>query len=257
MAGPRRGTSDAVVTLTMAVSGLTFYAPGAARSTGFRPWRRRRANPRYCPAGGPRGRATRNHGRMTEARPEQRRMTVSDPQVMRALAHPARIAIMEHLGVVEGGATATECAEVAGLSPSATSYHLRALAKSGLVEQAPSRGDARERLWRTVGRSLMVDAGRSAGPDARAAEEALVEAHAARDMQRTRDWLRRAGDEPAEWYDVALFSDTLLLLTADELAGLNEAVSALFEPYRQRNRQADPPAGARTVAVQYRTVPLA
>ncbi|MDT0531799.1 helix-turn-helix domain-containing protein [Micromonospora sp. DSM 115977] len=194
---------------------------------------------------------------MTEARPEQRRITISDPQVMRALAHPARIAIMEHLGVVEGGATATECAEVAGLSPSATSYHLRALAKSGLVEQAPSRGDARERLWRTVGRTLMVDAGQSAGPEARAAEQALVEAHAARDMERTRDWLRRAGDEPAEWYDVALFSDTLLLLTADELAGLNEAVSALFEPYRQRNRQADPPAGARTVAVQYRAVPLA
>ncbi|MEU4774753.1 helix-turn-helix domain-containing protein [Micromonospora sp. NPDC023644] len=194
---------------------------------------------------------------MTEARPERRQMTVSDPQVMRALAHPARIAIMEHLGRVEGGATATECAEVAGLSPSATSYHLRALAKSGLVEQAPSRGDARERLWRTVGQGLMVDAGRSAGPEVRAAEQALVEAHAARDLERARDWLRRAGDEPPEWYDAALFSDTVLLLTAEELAGLNEAVSALFEPYRQRNRQGDAPAGGRSVAVHYRVVPLA
>ncbi|MEU5788179.1 metalloregulator ArsR/SmtB family transcription factor [Micromonospora purpureochromogenes] len=194
---------------------------------------------------------------MTEARPEQRRMTISDPQVMRALAHPARIAIMEHLSTREAGATATECAEVVGMSPSATSYHLRALAKSGLVEQAPSRGDARERVWRTFSHAWMVDAGQDAGPEARAAEQALVEAHAARDMERTRDWLRRAGGEPPEWYDVALFNDSLLLLTAAELAELNEAVLALLRPYRQRNRQADPPAGARSVAVQYKAVPLA
>ncbi|MEU5941832.1 winged helix-turn-helix domain-containing protein [Micromonospora sp. NPDC047548] len=193
---------------------------------------------------------------MTEARPEQRRMTISDPQVMRALAHPARIAIMEHLSPREGGATATECAEIVGLSPSATSYHLRALAKFGLVEQAPSRGDARERVWRTFSHSWMIDVGQGAGPEARAAEQAVVEAHAARDAERTRDWLRRARDEPAEWYDAVLFSDTLLLLTAEELAELNQAVMALFEPYRQRNRLADPPPGARTVAAQYRAVPL-
>lgn len=193
---------------------------------------------------------------MTEA-PEQRRLTISDPQVMRALAHPARIAIMEFLSTREGGATATECAEIAGLSPSATSYHLRALAKFGLVEQAPSRGDARERVWRSFGPSWMVDAGQAAGPEARAAERALVEAHSARDMERVRDWLRRAGDEPAEWYGAALFSDTLLLLTAEELTELNAKVMALFEPYRQRNRVAHAPEGARSVAVQYKALPLA
>ncbi|GGO05373.1 ArsR/SmtB family transcription factor [Micromonospora parathelypteridis] len=194
---------------------------------------------------------------MTEARSDAPRMTISDPQVMRALAHPARIAIMEYLGSRESGGTATECAEIVGLSPSATSYHLRALAKFGLVEQAPSRGDARERVWRVVSASWMVDAGRDAEPTARAAEQAVVEAHAVLGMERIRDWSRRAGDEPAEWYDKALFNDTLLLLTAEELAGLNEAVLALLRPYRLRGRQSDPPSGARTVAVHYRTVPLA
>ncbi|MEH1167802.1 winged helix-turn-helix domain-containing protein [Micromonospora sp. CPCC 205539] len=193
---------------------------------------------------------------MTEARPELRRMRISDPQVMRALAHPARIAIMEYLNSREGGGTATECAEVAGLSPSATSYHLRALAKFGLVEQAPSRGDARERVWRASSPSVLVDAGREADPEARAAEQALVEAHAVRAMERTRDWMRRAGDEPPEWYDVALFNDTLLLLTAEELAELNDAVLALLRPYLPR-RRTDPPPDARSVAVQYRAVPLA
>lgn len=111
---------------------------------------------------------------MTEALPGRSRVTISDPQVMRALAHPARMAIMEHLGTLEGGATATECAEIAGLSPSATSYHLRELAKFGLVQQAPGRGDARERLWQAVNPSYHVEVGPDADPEARAAEAALV-----------------------------------------------------------------------------------
>ena len=69
----------------------------------------------------------------------------------------------------------------------------------------------------------------------------------ARDLQRIRDWVRRAGDEPKEWYDAAAISDTVLLLTAEELVELNEAVLALMKPYRRRERRADPPEGARPV----------
>src|SRR5690606_34750386 len=72
---------------------------------------------------------------------------ISDPEVLRALAHPARLAVWDFLGTcaLEGkdGATATEVAEVAGMTPSAMSYHLRTLAKAGFIEEAPSRGDAR------------------------------------------------------------------------------------------------------------------
>ncbi|MFE9184849.1 ArsR/SmtB family transcription factor [Micromonospora haikouensis] len=192
---------------------------------------------------------------MSEAPPERQRVTISDPQVMRALAHPARLAIMEHLASIESGATATECAEIAGLSPSATSYHLRALAKFGLVEQAPSRGDARERVWRAFSPSYNVEAGQTAGSEARAAELALVKAHLARDAQRTRDWFRRGPEEPPEWYRAGWFSDSVLLLTAEELLTLNEAIQDLMAPYRRRVRTA-PPDGARPVAVQYRSVPV-
>jgi Helix-turn-helix domain len=46
-------------------------------------------------------------------------------------------------------ATATECAEIAGLSPSACSYHLRTLARHGFVEEdRASAADGRERPWR-------------------------------------------------------------------------------------------------------------
>jgi DNA-binding transcriptional ArsR family regulator len=194
---------------------------------------------------------------MTEGPPEpQHRATITDPQVMRALAHPARIAIIEHLTATGAAVTATECAEVAGLSPSATSYHLRALARFGLIEEAPSRGDARERLWRATIRSWSVEAGRAADGESRAAEQTLVESVLLRDLERSRDWLRRARDEPAEWYDAAMLNDSLLQVTAEELTGLNAAVLDLLRPYLRRNRGADLPTGSRTVAVQYKALPL-
>src|SRR5690349_25088817 len=82
---------------------------------------------------------------------------ITDARTLRALAHPARIEIVDHLSTTGASVTATECAELVGLSPSATSYHLRELAKYGLVEQAPSRGDGRERLWRAVNASLRIE----------------------------------------------------------------------------------------------------
>ena len=73
---------------------------------------------------------------------------ITDPRMMRALAHQARIAIWTHLGL-HGPATATEVAGIAGLSPSACSYHLRTLARYGFVEEDRTvAADGRERPWR-------------------------------------------------------------------------------------------------------------
>jgi DNA-binding transcriptional ArsR family regulator len=181
-------------------------------------------------------------------------MTISDPVIMRALAHPARMGIMQYLTSTAAAVTATECAGVVGLSPSATSYHLRELARYGLVEEAPSRGDARERLWRSAVESLSFDAGQQAGPEARAAERAIVEIFVANELELVRDWLGRARKEPKEWYDASWQSRLELLVTAQELAELNEAVMNLLEPYARRNRS-DPPPGARSVSAYYTALP--
>ena len=85
----------------------------------------------------------------------QVRRPLTDPTAMRALAHPARLAILNRLQI-EGPGTATEVAEVVGVTPSAASYHLRMLAKYGFVEDAPARGDGRERLWRHNATNLTV-----------------------------------------------------------------------------------------------------
>src|SRR3982750_5031446 len=95
---------------------------------------------------------------MAEGRTESDGVRIRDPRVMRALAHPARIEIVEYLNSTGAVVTATECAGMVGLSPSATSYHLRELARYGLVEQAPSRGDGRERVWQSPGTGLRIEA---------------------------------------------------------------------------------------------------
>src|SRR4029078_7503063 len=79
---------------------------------------------------------------------EPRRLT--DATVMRALAHPTRIALHQ-LTAREGELTATQAGERLGLTPANVSYHLRQLAKYGFIEEGssvPGRG----RPWRVRSR---------------------------------------------------------------------------------------------------------
>ena len=71
---------------------------------------------------------------------KKKRVVITDPRAIRALAHPARQRVIDELynGQV---LTATECAEIAGLTPSAMSYHLRALEKWGIIERAEESAD--------------------------------------------------------------------------------------------------------------------
>jgi DNA-binding transcriptional ArsR family regulator len=178
---------------------------------------------------------------------------ILDTAVMRAMAHPARLALLEHLR--NGGpATATECAGVVGLSPSATSYHLRALARAGLVEAAPGRGDGRERLWRITAGRYAVTGVADLAPEGREALRALLESLLAWDEIRVRRYLSQLDAEPPEWQDAAFFMDSSLQVTAEELTALSRAVFELLEPYR-KDRRTDPPAGTRTVSMAVRALP--
>ncbi|MEV6347964.1 helix-turn-helix domain-containing protein [Actinoplanes sp. NPDC051851] len=180
---------------------------------------------------------------------------VTEARALRALAHPARIEIVEHLNVSGTSVTATEVAGMVGLSPSATSYHLRELAKYGLVEQAPGQGDGRERRWRSTGGSLWID-GDASQPEAVAAERALIDLYMNRDQERLREWAARQHDEPVEWREASALMGQQLLVTAEELVEINEKVRGLLEPYRVRDRHEEKPAGARRVVIQYAAFPM-
>jgi DNA-binding transcriptional ArsR family regulator len=186
---------------------------------------------------------------------EPKRARISDPIVMRALAHPARLTIIEELALGRAG-TATEFAVVCGLTPSATSYHLRALARAGLVQEAPGRGDGRERVWQLVSDGG-IEVGSGPGSDAETmkAEQELVSVWLARSEARTRSWMARWHEESQEWYDATALNEMMIVATVEELIELNRKVAALFRPYARSNRP-EPPPESRMLAITYRTVPL-
>jgi len=179
-------------------------------------------------------------------------LSLTDPQMMRALAHPARMAIMEHLGL-EGPATATECAEVAGLSPSACSYHLRTLARYGLVEEdQEAAADGRHRPWRARMIGFQVSAAERGA--ARAAGRLLRDASLARLEEIRERYHERESRYPAEWQEAGGFVQDVLHVTPGELSALRDEVRSLFDRYR-RLGTADRPAGARRVHVMLDLVP--
>lgn len=100
--------------------------------------------------------------RRTEERAErllgpQHDVVISDARAIRALAHEARQLVIQVLYTEQRPRTATELAELTGLSPSAMSYHLRALEKWGVVERSAGGEDARNRPWKASGTGLRID----------------------------------------------------------------------------------------------------
>jgi DNA-binding transcriptional ArsR family regulator len=83
---------------------------------------------------------------------------VSDPRVLRALAHPVRGRILDEIEA-SGPVRAADVAREFGIPANQASFHLRQLAKYGLVEEAPEEArDRRDRVWRaTTTASLTVN----------------------------------------------------------------------------------------------------
>lgn len=184
-------------------------------------------------------------------------LALADPDAMRALGHPGRLAIFLRLSL-DGPATATQCAEVAGLSPSACSYHLRALARWGFVEEAPGCTDGRERRWRatTRGVSLRRDASQTPSPDPEraAAERVLLDQALQTASRAVTDYLDHQADHEPDWCGAALVMGMALHLTRDELTELSERMQELLAPY-ERADPADRPPDARRVLWSIQAVP--
>lgn len=181
----------------------------------------------------------------TRKPPEERGpVKITDPRAIRALAHPARLAVIDEL-YSGRELTATECAEIAGLSPSAMSYHLRSLERAGIVERADSKGDGRERPWRAAGSYLQVDS-RGNGAGELTAAATLTSTVLGRTVEQFENYLARRSGEPAEWLDATEASYGQLWLTSQEAKQLGEQFLAQMEKFRGR-RSGSRPAGARRV----------
>jgi predicted ArsR family transcriptional regulator len=181
-------------------------------------------------------------------------LRLTDPRMMRALAHPARIAIWQFLGL-EGPATATECAEVAGLSPSACSYHLRTLAQYGFVEEdLASAADGRQRPWRARVVAFSVPEGEEASPALRDAGRLLHESVHASAEELRESYRDRESEYPAPWRAALGTSYDVLHATPEELTTLQQRLIELFGEYRRLGRDERPP-GARRIQVRVDLIP--
>jgi DNA-binding transcriptional ArsR family regulator len=169
----------------------------------------------------------------------ERRRRISDPRELRALAHPLRLALLDHL-MSFGEQTAAQCAEAVGSTASNCSYHLRALGRSGLVEPATS-ADGRERPWRATSTGLTygsVDPERS--PAAAGAALVLDELELGRGEELTRQARRRHDEQPADWREAESFHEYRLKVTADELTELNRQIDRLVRPFIAMTREGMP-----------------
>ncbi|MEV0481064.1 helix-turn-helix domain-containing protein [Streptomyces sp. NPDC050508] len=166
---------------------------------------------------------------------------ISDPKVMRALAHPVRLAILERLQR-HGPATASRLAPHVGATPSVTSWHLRHLAGFGLVRDAEGGTDRRERRWAAVARGFRVEVPED--EEGRSAAQLLAGEMFARNADLPLRWLMDTapGLEP-EWTGLAGANNTRIVVTAEELAALKDAFEELIAPYVVRRPDRRPPDG--------------
>ncbi|MGI5125557.1 ArsR/SmtB family transcription factor [Pseudonocardia sp. CA-107938] len=169
---------------------------------------------------------------------------ITEPQRLRAMSHPTRLAILELLAIDET-ATATRCAELTGESVASCSYHLGMLAKYGFIEAV--EGPGREKPWRLLQREQSWTT-RSLDPEGALAAEALTETFIDHVAEQMKAAFRRSGLEPEEWREANGSSGAAVYLTPDELRALKEELLAIAGRYEPRNT--DPslrPPGSRPV----------
>jgi predicted ArsR family transcriptional regulator len=156
---------------------------------------------------------------------------LTDARALRAYAHPVRMKLVGLLRT-EGPLTATRAGELLGESSGTCSFHLRQLAKYGLVEEAGG-GTGRQKPWRATTTSTDWNAVADT-PELAAATGLLNTMVAEGYFEQLMRWLEASPVEPPEWQDAAMLGDRILYLTADELTELGRKVRELVDVYFER-----------------------
>lgn len=178
---------------------------------------------------------------MDETKP--RGISTTDPDRIRALAHPVRLDLIELIDEL-GEATATQCAERLGETVANCSFHLRVLAKAGFIEPAPARG--REKPWRPAaegGRRMSIEPG---NPASRLAVAEVASLSMVREVERVRSFIQQQPDPPPGWEDTVTVTTHGFWATADELREVVDQLATLTDRFAGRSK--DPslrPEGAR------------
>src|SRR5690242_9853544 len=189
-----------------------------------------------------------------------RRMEL-DAASLKALAHPLRVQIMRALDLREQMSVTSLAAEL-GETTGAVSYHLRQLARHGLVEEGdpetPEEGrpavGRRRRMWRMAvdeihisGNAFLTD------PDTKEAAGFLLREFESARSRRLAHWFATSTTWPEEWQNASSDMDGTLTLDPAQTRALADELKAVIDRYREL----PPGAGARHVDVQYAVYPTA
>jgi predicted ArsR family transcriptional regulator len=160
---------------------------------------------------------------------------ISDPKMMRALAHPTRIALLEAL-LLHGSLTATEAGKIIGETPTNCAFHLRTLGRFGVVEEVGvGVGRSRRRPWR------LRDAGFSFSEvqeddEGRQAAAELAQVLIDQRLGRTRAVQALRHLQAPEWQEVLGGLQGVVVGTADEIRELVRQLNEVLDGYADRIR---------------------
>jgi DNA-binding transcriptional ArsR family regulator len=178
--------------------------------------------------------------------PDRERKATRDELL--ALSHPVRLRILERLR--EGPSTASRLARDLGESSGSTSYHLRALARTGLIEEEARRG--RERWWRRTAPLLVIPT-ESVDPEGRAAEARIWSLMTARDARALQQFVTAEPTLEREWRSASFIGSWNLYLTPEEADRLGRQVLGLVDELWRGAGEVPPEA--RRCLVSFRALP--
>ncbi len=160
-----------------------------------------------------------------------------DPRVLRAIAHPVRNRILSELSAT-GVMRAADVARELGIPANQASFHLRQLAKYGLVEEAPDQArDKRDRVWRVADeRGVRLNLSSLAeSPGGRAAVSVFLRTAIAQGYRVIDRAYATGGPEDT----LRSVTDESLRLTKDEAAELADDLDQLLQRWGARTRGRD------------------
>lgn len=164
---------------------------------------------------------------------------------LRAMAHPLRMEIVERVGR-RGTARAADVAADLGVPANSVSYHLRILARGGVIEEAPEAArDRRDRVWRLTQRSFHLGrrgAGSLNDPDQDDADYLAATGAAAQtafDVMRsawTAELARHHALGPTSEEGLGVLYNTTVRVSREQMRELNRLVNSTILEYSRLNR---------------------
>lgn len=170
------------------------------------------------------------------------------PEMLKAMAHPLRLQLLELLET-HGAATASSLGREVDESSGTTSYHLRRLADVGLIEEATDIGTARDRYWRSTPGGWSLERELMDAPGTRTEARMVIEELSRSRHQRLMTWQRDQERWPAAWRDATMIANSRLNLTLEQTAALTTRLLEVVEEFRAQQHDIGTPGTVRVMVL--------